>query len=844
MFLKKKNLIKQFITLVLVTSLSLNPLFTRMVLADTMVTDTTATPTPTPDPTPTVIDSVTPSPGPDPSPSPSPDPTPDISPSPSPTPDISPSPEPTVTPSPSPDTTVQALTLSPDPSPSPDPSSSPSASPDPSPSPDPVVIQNINQGVVDNNVDSNAQTGSNTINNGSGANLTTGQAVALANLLTLLNTSIVGANFQLFFLNQATGESGQIDLNQLWTELQNQASSDNLLINGLSLGNLLFFVQNNNDASLNNQVNVSAQSGNNQASQNGNVNINTGDAIALANVLNLVNTNIVGTQFFLAIINLLGNQTGDLILPRPDKFLSDSNSQTLNPPLVNNQNQSNVSSSVNSEALTGQNSQQNNAGSNALTTGNATSRSNIFSLISWDMTNNNWFFLLINNLGNWSGQILDWTPGGVQSPTIGSQVFQTGSDSPGLTGNNVVQNNNSAQVNNNIQAQASTGGNGANNNFGNTTIRTGNATALANLINFINLNIVGGHWFFGLVNILGNWTGNAIFAYPELAVSLSQDRGTVNPGDKVNYNVTVTNRGHDDASSATVNLTLPQGLNYLSDSSGQDHGGSGQNLSWSFDKLRIGQTLNFTVSAQVDPGLKPGEELSWFSRLIPKAYAAESGPQTDLVVNTSVSTPDPQSDTSQNSSSVTTVVVDPSQSVSDSQPNLEISGWNNVGAYVYPGDTITYQVTVKNNGAGRSHNTVLHQQLFNENGTQVGSADINLGTIEGGKGLKVTFGLSLPQGQSLPSGNYYTLTQAQGTADNGNGVTSNQIRNDFLIAAQSLLSPGVVQAAGKEENILGANTSIPPKDQDILPYFLLFLLSSAYILSRTRPTLGLGKEQA
>ncbi len=879
MFLKKKNLIKKFLCLVLVVFLTANPVYIKVVLADTQTpaptptsqpVDSSPAPSPSSDPvvSPTPDPSATPSPTPDPSIIPSPTPTdspaPSATPTPTPSPDpslVTPTPTPTASPDPSatpsssgPVVDNPSPTPSPDPSASPGPTPTPMASPVPSASPDPspgpgLVIQNNNQGTVSNDTSVSAQTGTNTASGNLGnAIITTGQAIALANLLTLLNTNIVGANFKIIVVDSLTGASGQIDLNSLWNQLQSQPGG-NTSIDANTLANLILVVKNQNQASLNNNVNVSAGSGNNQANQNNNAGIYTGNAQALVNITNLVNTNLVGTQFFLGIVNVFGNQIGDIILPKPESF-SQTNTASTTPPIVQNQNQANMDNNVGTYATTGQNSQTGNGGNNLATTGNATSQSNIYSLVGFDVVNNNWFFLLINNMGGWTGQILGWAlPGGTQQPVTGTQVLQLNTNTQnggGQTGNSLtVQNQNLADVTNNIKATADTGSNQTDGNRGNTVIQTGNAVALANLINLVNLNIIGGHWFFGILNILGNWTGNIIFAYPKLAIGINEDRDTVNPGDTVNYTLAFTNQGHDDANGVGINLNLPNGMHYVSDNSGVTPSISGQNLSWHFGKLKVRETNGFIVTAQVNSDFQPGQPVSWLNKIVPQVYAAENSPQSQLVVNAQINTPDPQSDTSGNSASVTTVVVDPSGDPSNSgQPKLEISGWENVGDHVNTGDTITYQITIKNSGDGPSNNTVLHQQLFNSQGTQVGTIEINVGTVNGGKSAKVTFGLLLSNGNILTTGDYYTLTEVSGTAPDSSQVTSNSIRNDFKIIANSIISFPQVQAAKNEDKVLGAVAPVnSPKDKDILPYVLLFLLSSIYILSRTRPIFKIKNEK-
>ena len=76
--------------------------------------------------------------------------------------------------------------------------------------------------------------------------------------------------------------------------------------------------------------------------------------------------------------------------------------------------------------------------------------------------------------------------------------------------NNTLVQTNQAVVNNNLNLSANTGGNSASRNTGgDNTITTGDATIVANIMNFVNNNIAGsGRLFITVVNVFGSWRGN------------------------------------------------------------------------------------------------------------------------------------------------------------------------------------------------------------------------------------------------------------------------------------------------------------------------------------------------
>src|SRR6185437_11749879 len=146
----------------------------------------------------------------------------------------------------------------------------------------------------------------------------------------------------------------------------------------------------------------------------------------------------------------------------------------------------------------------------------------------------NWFLVLVNVAGQWVGQLvgepgsnvegssgmtITQNPDGTFSAGNGGNVQNSGNgsgstnnaNSSSTTNNNTTQNN-AADIHNTMDLSANTGGNTANyNTGGNTTVKTGNANIIANMVNFVNNNIVGnGHLYVTLVNVFGTWVGNFV----------------------------------------------------------------------------------------------------------------------------------------------------------------------------------------------------------------------------------------------------------------------------------------------------------------------------------------------
>ena len=85
----------------------------------------------------------------------------------------------------------------------------------------------------------------------------------------------------------------------------------------------------------------------------------------------------------------------------------------------------------------------------------------------------------------------------------------------------------------------------------------------------------------------------------------------------------------------------------------------------------------------------------------------------------------------------------------------------------------------------------------------------------------------MPKG-GLSAGNYYTIAQAYGEADDGTGISSNESRTDFKLKVRFSAGVTEVLAAEDGEEVLGAETVVRscPQDQaNVWPYLMLLVLS-------------------
>ena len=275
-------------------------------------------------------------------------------------------------------------------------------------------------------------------------------------------------------------------------------------------------VTNNNDAIVENTATSTAQTGeNNSSGNNGDSLIVTGNAVSSVSIANTVNTNIINSEGFLMFLDSFSGELDLRNLAYWDLLEQDQN-EVLNNDcnldschnlnlLSNNNNSANIVNNVVVEASTGGNNASDNNNS-AILTGNAYASANVVNVANTNIIDSNYLLITANNFGNLSGDII--------FPTAEefSRLFFGG---VGNTASNLtVSNNNTATIENNVNANAVSGGNSASGNSGESFIMTGDAGASSNVINQINQNVTNFGSFSLLLRVHGHWSGS-VYAPPE-----------------------------------------------------------------------------------------------------------------------------------------------------------------------------------------------------------------------------------------------------------------------------------------------------------------------------------------
>ncbi|MBW3538525.1 hypothetical protein KY386_03480 [Candidatus Parcubacteria bacterium] len=425
----------------------------------------------------------------------------------------------------------------------------------------------FSRAVVTNNINSQARSGDASVSgNTVGGDAASGAASVIANLLNLLNSAWSWSNGGLNFFarnifgshtgdimlspGSATGGGGCLGLcgtatggsaGNLNTGPDSTNTATSTTDNGLT-------VNARADGEINNNLNLLARSG--DASVSGNTvggGATSGDALALVNILNLINASIGAGQSFFGLINVFGDLNGDILFPAGfldtaigsgscsvcagagGTTLSNANTgpgstntatgSTDNAVAVDSQNSVGFNNNIETAALSGDAAVSQNTVGGQAATGDAATRNNLYNLANTSLFGDNAILVLVNVMGHWVGGIMNLAGLGGSSGALltGNAVVSndtTGPDSANTvstgTANNLDVNSNvNGSINNNVRAGAISGDATVSGNTEAGDATSGDATVVSSVANLFNSSLNLKNWFGVLVvNVFGDWFGS------------------------------------------------------------------------------------------------------------------------------------------------------------------------------------------------------------------------------------------------------------------------------------------------------------------------------------------------
>jgi len=411
----------------------------------------------------------------------------------------------------------------------------------------------------------------------------TGVSVATANIINLLNSNFINSEGAIVLLDILNEQNEVIDLRQA-------IRSGNIACSLTHCNTQGVVVQIENDATIDNTIVVSANSGENAISDTDSGAIVTGDAYANANIVNVANANMVNSRYLLAILNAFSNLNNDIVFPGLATYISQST-----PSHIGTTNTAQVQNTIDTRATTGNNSISGQNGS--ITTGEATTGVNLFNQINSSLIGGDSVSIMLRVHGDWNGEVFGLPAGVEMIKTNGGYLLDFSgllTPSAALDTHSSVNATNTARINNNLSVHANTGANQIGNSD-TALISTGNAYAGASVINVANANVIGRNWMLGIINIYGDFTGNLAFGRPDIwvggAVEIPADADN---GDQVTYTYTVTNRGDSRARHVVLKDSIspyltPNDTTLIADGSPQ----------WQLGTLEAGETKTVSYTATI-----------------------------------------------------------------------------------------------------------------------------------------------------------------------------------------------------------------------------------------------------
>ena len=520
----------------------------------------------------------------------------------------------------------------------------------------------------------------------------------------------------------------------------------------------------------------SAQTSSDSSNQS-NGNINTGDAVSVTSLQNNINTTSLNSEVVYQTLNLFVSETGNLNISDPFSIAASvipehPNDSVINVSVTNVNNYAYLSNEVVSYANTGGNSinSSNTATASAvINTGDAYSLVSLLNKVNFTIINSKIHIISINIFGNLNGNIV--------LPNL-SLFSSSNCDTCGIS----LLASNAAVLENNVNSSAVTGQNSISGLSG--SIATGDANSVVNLLNIVNTTFFGTAAQGLYINVLGSWMGNFIgwdalnpqaggaslvFYQTGPAVSNGSGCSSCTGDASIQNDANVIN---------SISSTANTGTNTINGGNGTITTGNAFSAVSLINLINTNFINSFGFFGFVNIfGNWTGDIGGQAEFEALETPNGEEAPSGEAVLESSAQNSD----------------------VREEGGLLEVSQTNNVGAYVLPGDTVTFFVKVKNIGSGKVYETKLKLFLIKD-GKIAGGTTFDLGAIPAGRAVNLTTGFVLSK--NAPGGQYIARAYVLGEAGANNDKVDASADSTFNVFG----TQNLVQAL-----TAGGNNNQPPK---------------------------------
>ncbi len=637
-----------------------------------------------------------------------------------------------------------------------------------------ITATSTQEAIVDTAVSVDANSGENTIENAGGdAVIETGDAIVLNQILNLVNTNVIDTNFFQTLYNMGGRVESDINLTNLFSQLRDDGAT-------ASTSNMWYQVDAEQQGEVHTTLDVDANSGGNAIDgAEGDTAITTGDVYAGTTLINVLNTNLIGSNIVLSVINVFGEWLGDLVLPG-EADLQQNDREALTRALEIEASKSTLSIKTTQDATiindvfivadTGNNSVSDTRGEATIETGAANVRTNIDSRANTTVLGGNWILGHVSALNQWAGDVwglplgasVSGTPTGVTVEASGGNVENTEqeedesviatSTDPVTESHTDVSASQSAVITNDIAINATSGGNTIEGAEGGAAIQTGDVNVLTDIMNIANSTVMGGKVILAFVNVFGTWDGNMAFGRPDLKIS-KDTRFNPDPPSPDGYafhHIYYINMGNGRAHDVVLEDTYDADRFHMEVVNGAEHDPSTGTVKFHIGDVGPGESGEVWYSLQFNH-----EQPLHFTTL--HSSGALMSTEDDWVPE----------DNRQNSSNL--VFMNPNfYAVNvNEQPELVITKTHDFGDQIAKvGDSVHYTLEVENTGNAALYEVKVFDMMVNEEDEVVTQKDFAIGHMLPEEIVRIEY--DLPITEEVPTGTYtnYAIT---------NGFTSGPV---------------------------------------------------------------------
>lgn len=482
----------------------------------------------------------------------------------------------------------------------------------------------------------------------------------------------------------------------------------------------------------------------------------TGDSAVLSEVENNLNTNVINSVLINKTINIFVDDLQNIDISKlsenvtTDVISSDDPSNEVNFVAVSTESFARVTNNISNLSSTGSNQIYDDSKA-SITTGNAYSTVTVFNNINTNIVNSKFYIITINVFTDFDGNII--------LPEV---------DDNGATNNSCCSGDISltgtAEIKNNITSESNTG----NNTIVATeaaSIKTGNSAAIINIYDLVNTNLIGVTFKSLVITTFGEWLGDFL-GWGDIGLIVEDDINISQVNENKNINLENVCVNCSSSLLSTNNAVVENNI--------YSNSNTGDNLikSESGEIITGNSYSSVSVFNFVNSNIYNSSGFVGFVNIFGRLLGNIGGVESFVVEEDE--TFSQETAEKENKDGFDESI----QDVREEGGKIELIGNHNVGEYVFPGDTITFQAKVKNIGTGKLYDTSLVIEILKD-GLVSGGARFILDEIQSGKTKTLTTGLTLSQ--LANAGEYQTRIKVEAYIGPDNERVESQVDGNFII---------------------------------------------------------------